>query len=186
MLCGQTKTLDYNATDTESILIFYKTLYEQNPDSEMAQRFLVQHGLLPEEEAVVICEKLGINKKSNEPKPKSKRGAGRTKSRPSKKRRAVLDESSSDDEESGIRRRVQKNKKIDLSDEEFESSEQHDVPQLQICDCGTNRHLKEAGMDFSGEWIACDKCDVWFHADCYGLSATDVSEIDIWFCKSCR
>ena len=78
---GQTKTLDPNAADTESLTTFYETLYEARPDSEMAARFLVQYGLLDEDEASRLCKKYGIAKKggkaaasSGGSKPKSKKG----------------------------------------------------------------------------------------------------------------
>ena len=41
---GQTKELNPVAPDAEALKIFYKTLHEQRPNSEMAQRFLLQHG----------------------------------------------------------------------------------------------------------------------------------------------
>ena len=63
MLPGQTKKLDYKAAETEAIVTFYSSLHKQRPDSEMAQRFMVQHGLLPADEALAICERLGINNK---------------------------------------------------------------------------------------------------------------------------
>ena len=50
-LPGQTKELPEAAADTEALKTFYSTLYEQRPDSEMAARFLMQHGLLEEDEA---------------------------------------------------------------------------------------------------------------------------------------
>ena len=45
-LPGQTKELSESAADTEALKCFYETLYEQRPDSEMAAKFLLQHGLL--------------------------------------------------------------------------------------------------------------------------------------------
>lgn len=50
-LPGQTKALDPNAADTDALTLFYESLHKQRPDSEMASRWLLQHGLLPEEEA---------------------------------------------------------------------------------------------------------------------------------------
>ena len=53
--------LAQNAADTEALTTFYTSLYEQRPDSEMAARFLLQHGLLPggEEEALKLQKKFG-------------------------------------------------------------------------------------------------------------------------------
>jgi hypothetical protein len=61
-LPGQTKELNPNAPDTEALVTFYETLYQQRPDSEMAARFLLQHGLLPEDEAKKLVKKFGVKK----------------------------------------------------------------------------------------------------------------------------
>lgn len=37
---------------------FYETLYEQNPDSPMAQKYCLEYGLLPEDTAVAVLAKL--------------------------------------------------------------------------------------------------------------------------------
>ena len=74
---GQTKELNPNAPDTEALTIFYETLYQQRPDSEMAQRFLVQHGLLPEDEAKKLVKVLGVKAKSSSGGGSS--GGGKTK-----------------------------------------------------------------------------------------------------------
>ena len=60
-LPGQTKELDPNGADTEALTIFYTTLYQQKPESELAAKTLLQFGLLPggEEEAKKLMKKLG-------------------------------------------------------------------------------------------------------------------------------
>ena len=47
-LPGQTKDLNMDASDSAALKIFYESLYKQKPESEMAQKFLLQHGLLEE------------------------------------------------------------------------------------------------------------------------------------------
>ncbi|OMJ84306.1 hypothetical protein SteCoe_14589 [Stentor coeruleus] len=37
---------------------FYETLYEQNPESAMAQKYCLEYGLLPEDTAVAVLAKL--------------------------------------------------------------------------------------------------------------------------------
>ena len=73
-LPGQTKELAENAADTEALTIFYTTLYQQRPDSEMAAKFLLQHGLLEEDEATRLVKKFGksggSSKAASKPKPK--------------------------------------------------------------------------------------------------------------------
>ena len=69
---GQTKELNPTAADTEALTIFYETLYEQRPDSRMAQEFLVKHGLLGWKEAEAVNKKLG-NKAAASSKPKPKK-----------------------------------------------------------------------------------------------------------------
>jgi len=48
---GQTKELDLKAPDAEALKIFYTTLHSQRPESEMAIKWLLQHGLLERDEA---------------------------------------------------------------------------------------------------------------------------------------
>ena len=72
---GQTKELNPTAADTEALTIFYETLYEQKPDSRMAQEFLLKHGLLPWKEAEAVNKKLGSKASSSASKPKPKRAA---------------------------------------------------------------------------------------------------------------
>ena len=55
---GQTKELNMEAADTEALITFYETLYEQRPDSRMAQEFMVKHGLLEWDEAEKVNKKL--------------------------------------------------------------------------------------------------------------------------------
>mmetsp|Transcript_5420 Transcript_5420/g.10659 ORF Transcript_5420/g.10659 Transcript_5420/m.10659 type:complete len:180 (+) Transcript_5420:121-660(+) len=64
---GQTKELDMstaNSASSEASLIFYETLHAQRPDSEMAIRWLLQHGKLPLDEAKLWSKKLGKDKKT--------------------------------------------------------------------------------------------------------------------------
>ena len=72
----------------------------------------------------------------------------------------------------------------DSSGEIIEADDKED--EEIVCDCGTNRHLKEANMDFSGAWIGCDGCDRWFHADCYNLTEEDVDNLTTWYCNECN
>lgn len=84
---GQTKTLPPNATDTEALISFYQSLHEQRPNSEMAQRFLMVHGLFEDdEEAARVAKKLG---KAAKAATKSSGGGG-SSSKPKKKVRLVL------------------------------------------------------------------------------------------------
>ena len=68
-LPGQTKELDPNAADTEALTNFYQSLLRQRPESEMAQRWLLQYGLLPggEDEAKAMIKKLGQSAPSSKP-----------------------------------------------------------------------------------------------------------------------
>ena len=64
---GQTKELDMgtaNSASSEASLVFYETLHEQRPKSEMAIRWLLQHGKLPLEEAKKWSKQLGKEKKT--------------------------------------------------------------------------------------------------------------------------
>merc|ERR1719231_2051157 len=49
---------------SEALLIFHETLYAQRPESEMAIKWLLQHGKLPEDEAKKWAKKLGKDKKA--------------------------------------------------------------------------------------------------------------------------
>ena len=60
---GQTKELSETDPSSEGITIFYETLHQQRPKSEMAIKWLLQHGKLPEDEAKVWAKKLGKDKK---------------------------------------------------------------------------------------------------------------------------
>jgi len=115
-LPGQTKELDPNAADTEALTNFYQSLLRQRPESEMAQRWLLQYGLLPggEDEAKAMIKKLGKSAPSSKPtaakkpskpaandddfesKPKSKAPA--KKPPPSKSKATIAKEDSSDEE----------------------------------------------------------------------------------------
>ena len=78
---GQTKELDMgpaNAAANEASLIFYETLHQQRPDSDMATRWLLQHGKLSYEEATAAAKRLAKDKKaaavanSSKRKPKAR------------------------------------------------------------------------------------------------------------------
>ena len=56
---GQTKELSATAADSEALRVFYTTMHEQRPGSELASRFLLQHGLLELEEAEKLAKQLG-------------------------------------------------------------------------------------------------------------------------------
>lgn len=36
------------------------------------------------------------------------------------------------------------------------------------------------------DWVQCDKCELWFHLTCLGLSKRDVSADDDFVCRTCR
>lgn len=36
------------------------------------------------------------------------------------------------------------------------------------------------------DWVQCDKCELWFHLTCLGLSKKDVSADDDFVCHVCR
>ena len=55
---GQTKSLSANAADTDGVTLFYQSLYKQRPDSEMAQRWLLQHGLAHGSSALKVLIRL--------------------------------------------------------------------------------------------------------------------------------
>uniref|UniRef100_A0A7S0IRY2 Uncharacterized protein n=1 Tax=Calcidiscus leptoporus TaxID=127549 RepID=A0A7S0IRY2_9EUKA len=57
---GQTKELDSNAPDSTALKIFYSTLHTQRPESELASRWLLQHGLLEHDEAERQCKLLKV------------------------------------------------------------------------------------------------------------------------------
>ena len=175
-LPGHTKTLSENATDSEALRIFYTSLYEQRPDSEMAQRFLVQHGLLPRHKAQEICErlKIGVQKEERQQPCKGKQSSTERK-QPSSKSNTPQQ-----------RQKKKKTRKVhDSSDEDSDSEGEYIVQEDEVCDCGTSRHLPDIGIGFSGEWISCDKCEKWFHADCYNLTSADISTLAEWYCNAC-
>uniref|UniRef100_A0A7S4BHQ1 Uncharacterized protein n=1 Tax=Chrysotila carterae TaxID=13221 RepID=A0A7S4BHQ1_CHRCT len=73
---GQTKELDMSAADAEALRIFYSTLHTQRPESEMASKWLLQHGLLERDEAEQLSKLLLKNQKkpsSTGSKPAAKR-----------------------------------------------------------------------------------------------------------------
>ena len=104
-LPGQTKELPEAAADTEALKTFYSTLYEQRPGSEMAARFLLQHGLLEHDDAVRLNKKLGKGTAAKSGSSSSKPAAKKTgdfqkakpKAKPAPKKKAAKDDSSDDD-----------------------------------------------------------------------------------------
>ena len=52
-LPGQTKELDENASDGQALKIFYTTLYKEKPQSELAAKWLLQHGLHDDKETAL-------------------------------------------------------------------------------------------------------------------------------------
>jgi len=110
---GQTKELSASAADSEALKSFYSSLHEQRPDSEMASRWLLQHGLLERDEAEKLAKqfkkpapsKSAPSKTAKRPKaddeddfeePK-KKAAPKKKLPPKAKKKAAAD--SSDEEE---------------------------------------------------------------------------------------
>ena len=39
--------------------------------------------------------------------------------------------------------------------------------------------------NFNKDWVACDRCDTWFHVECTSIPLEMYSKIDImtWFCS---
>jgi len=62
-LPGQTKELNMDAVDSQALKTFYESLYKQIPDSEMAKKFLLQHGLLEKGDAEKVYKQLNNGKK---------------------------------------------------------------------------------------------------------------------------
>lgn len=78
--------------------VFYETLYRQRPESEMAQEWCVNYGVLPEEEAAKLYKKIQKRKAaaksvggSSSPGPKSEKKKG-TSSSKKKKSKKILDD----------------------------------------------------------------------------------------------
>ncbi|KAL7444602.1 hypothetical protein ACHAXM_009520 [Skeletonema potamos] len=83
--------------------VFYETLFQQRPDSEMAQEWCVNYGVLSEEEAAKIHKKIskrkaaakttssgaGGSSSSNSPAPKSEKKKSSSKKKKAKK---ILDD----------------------------------------------------------------------------------------------
>ena len=86
---GQTKELDPNAADTEALTTFYETLYEQRPDSEMAARWLLQHGLLPEDDIAKVLKKYGKGGSANSSSKGGSKSSGGSGSQKAKKASVV-------------------------------------------------------------------------------------------------
>ena len=93
---GQTKALDEKAADAEALKIFYTTLYQQRPDSEMAPRWLLQHGLLERDVAEKLCKTLKKETKGASSSG-SKHAPPKKKPKPPAPKRTVMYDDSSDD-----------------------------------------------------------------------------------------
>lgn len=87
---GQTKQLNPSAADTEGLTSFYTSLYKQRPESEMAARFLLQHGLLPEEDIEKTIKRFNI--KGGGGASSSKSGGGGSSSKKAKVAKAIVTE----------------------------------------------------------------------------------------------
>lgn len=73
--------------------VFYETLYRQRPDSEMAQEWCVNYGVLPEEEAAKLYKKImkrkaAVKSAGGSSSPARKKSASSSK----KKGKKVLDD----------------------------------------------------------------------------------------------
>ena len=116
---GWSQELNPNSADTEALTTFYTTLYEQRPDSELAARFLLQHGLLPggEAEAKQLVKKFGKAASS------SKGGGGGGGSKAPAKKKASKDEDDfveAKPKKPPAKKPAAKKPAADSSDEEFE------------------------------------------------------------------
>ncbi|KAL1530417.1 hypothetical protein AB1Y20_001322 [Prymnesium parvum] len=112
-LPGQTKALDPNAADTDALTLFYKSLHEQRPESEMASRWLLQHGLLPEEEAARLVKLYG--------KGTSSKGNGAAKS-PTKRKAPDVKKAKASAAKAPARKKASQGK--DSSSEDSSSEEE--------------------------------------------------------------
>ena len=50
--------------ELEGLRIFYESLREQVPESAMAEKWLLEHGLLPEKEAKAVYKRLLVSKRN--------------------------------------------------------------------------------------------------------------------------
>eukprot|EP01083_Nonionella_stella_P245707 853717_1 len=57
--------------DMEGIFIYYDTLYKEDPNSEMAEKWLLEHGCFDNKTQKILAKKYGKDKIT--PKPKSKK-----------------------------------------------------------------------------------------------------------------
>ena len=55
--------------------------------------------------------------------------------------------------------------------------------QATECRCGICNYLYEEETDEEEVWIACDKCQLWFHVGCVDLVAEDIP--DEFICPKC-
>lgn len=85
-LPGQTKELDENASDGQALKIFYTTLYKEKPQSELAAKWLLQHGLHDDKEtAAKLAKRFGAKCNGDtKPRPPPKRKASDDDFAPSK------------------------------------------------------------------------------------------------------
>ena len=60
-----------------------------------------------------------------------------------------------------------------------------DMDAASLCFCGTDRHLDGGAMSFDGNWVQCDGCDLWCHAQCTELQAAELSDVS-YFCPACK
>jgi len=106
---GQTKELDMSAADAEALRIFYSTLHTQRPESEMASKWLLQHGLLERDEAEQLSKLLLKNQKkpsSTGSKPAAKRPVASDddfKAAPPKKKAATNGKKATADSSDAVR-----------------------------------------------------------------------------------
>ena len=58
------------------------------------------------------------------------------------------------------------------------------------CVCGTRRHEPGNDHSFDGNWVQCDRCFKWFHAQCVGFventEAKELDQMEHFLCDGCR
>mmetsp|Transcript_3708 Transcript_3708/g.10216 ORF Transcript_3708/g.10216 Transcript_3708/m.10216 type:complete len:1861 (+) Transcript_3708:82-5664(+) len=55
-----------------------------------------------------------------------------------------------------------------------------------VIDDNGNRHCVCGGPSDGRMMLCCDKCDVWFHSNCVGLSTKEASAVEEWICPPCN